>query len=78
MPNLVPTGKPKGVLRTLGGHMTALKWSMQAIFNIGRDDTWFCASDLGWVVGHSYICYAPLLTGCTSVLYEGKPGWSYV
>jgi propionyl-CoA synthetase len=67
------TGKPKGVLRDNGGHAVALHWSMVNIYDVGPGDTWFTASDVGWVVGHSYIVYAPLLTGATTVLYEGKP-----
>jgi propionyl-CoA synthetase len=67
------TGAPKGVMRDNGGHMVVLKWSMSNIYGVGRDETFWTASDIGWVVGHSYIVYAPLLHGCTSVLYEGKP-----
>jgi propionyl-CoA synthetase len=67
------TGQPKGVVRDNGGHMVALHWTMGAIYDIGQDDVWFAASDIGWVVGHSYIVYAPLLKGCTAILYEGKP-----
>ncbi|MCU1680056.1 MAG: prpE [Amycolatopsis sp.] len=67
------TGKPKGVVRDTGGHAVALTWSMGAIYDIGPGDVWWTASDVGWVVGHSYIVYAPLLIGATSVLYEGKP-----
>ncbi|MGW6276371.1 propionyl-CoA synthetase [Kribbella sp. NPDC055071] len=67
------TGKPKGVVRDNGGHAVALAWSMRAIYDIGPGDVWWTASDVGWVVGHSYIVYAPLLVGATSVLYEGKP-----
>jgi propionyl-CoA synthetase len=67
------TGIPKGVLRDNGGHMVALKWSMSNIYGMKPDDTFWTASDIGWVVGHSYIVYAPLLHGCASVLYEGKP-----
>src|SRR4029079_6619400 len=67
------TGQPKGVVRDNGGHMVALKWSMSAIYGIAPGETFWAASDVGWVVGHSYIVYAPLLHGCTSVLYEGKP-----
>ena len=67
------TGRPKGIVRDNGGHAVALRWSMTNIFGIGPGDTWFTASDVGWVVGHSYIVYAPLLTGATTVLYEGKP-----
>jgi propionyl-CoA synthetase len=67
------TGQPKGVVRDNGGHMVALKWSMSAIYGIAPGETYWAASDIGWVVGHSYIVYAPLLHGCTTVLYEGKP-----
>jgi propionyl-CoA synthetase len=67
------TGRPKGVVRDNGGHAVALRWSMENVYGIRAGDTWFTASDVGWVVGHSYIVYAPLLTGATSVLYEGKP-----
>ncbi|MCC5879874.1 MAG: AMP-binding protein [Idiomarina sp.] len=67
------TGKPKGVVRDCGGYAVALHYSMQAIYNCGPGDTIFTASDVGWVVGHSYIVYGPLLAGCSSVLYEGKP-----
>lgn len=67
------TGTPKGVLRDNGGHAVALKWSMNNIYNINPGDVFWSASDVGWVVGHSYIVYAPLLHGCTTVLYEGKP-----
>src|SRR3569623_756783 len=66
-------GIPKGVVRDNGGHMVALKWSMQNLYGIAPGEVWWCASDIGWVVGHSYIVYAPLLHGCTSILYEGKP-----
>ncbi|MGX7680734.1 propionyl-CoA synthetase [Jatrophihabitans sp. DSM 45814] len=67
------TGKPKGIVRDNGGHAVALRWSMTNIYDIGPGDVFFTASDVGWVVGHSYIVYAPLLTGATTVLYEGKP-----
>ena len=67
------TGKPKGVVRDNGGHAVALAWSMGAIYGIGAGDVWWTASDVGWVVGHSYIVYAPLLVGATTILYEGKP-----
>ncbi len=67
------TGQPKGVVRDNGGHMVALKWSMKAIYDIDKDDVWWSASDVGWVVGHSYIVYAPLFKGCTTVIFEGKP-----
>jgi propionyl-CoA synthetase len=67
------TGQPKGVVRDNGGHMVALKWTMHAIYGIDPGETFWAASDVGWVVGHSYIVYGPLLHGCASVLYEGKP-----
>ena len=67
------TGKPKGVVRDCGGYAVALHYSMQAIYNCQPGDTIFTASDVGWVVGHSYIVYGPLLAGCSTVLYEGKP-----
>jgi propionyl-CoA synthetase len=67
------TGKPKGVVRDNGGHMVALAWSMQNLYSIAPGEVWWSASDVGWVVGHSYIVYAPLLIGCTSIIYEGKP-----
>ena len=67
------TGRPKGIVRDSGGHAVALAWSMANIFNIAAGDVWWAASDVGWVVGHSYIVYAPLLVGATTVLYEGKP-----
>ncbi|MBF0328176.1 MAG: propionyl-CoA synthetase [Nitrospirae bacterium] len=67
------TGKPKGIVRDNGGHAVALRWSMPNIYDINPGDIFWSASDVGWVVGHSYIVYAPLLTGCTTVLYEGKP-----
>jgi propionyl-CoA synthetase len=67
------TGIPKGVVRDNGGHMVALKWSMQNLYGIDPGEIFWCASDIGWVVGHSYIVYAPLLHGATSILYEGKP-----
>lgn len=67
------TGAPKGVVRDNGGHAVALHWSMRNVYNVKRNDVFWAASDIGWVVGHSYIVYAPLLYGCTSVLYEGKP-----
>ena len=67
------TGVPKGVVRDNGGHAVALKWSMGGIYGVGAGEVYWAASDIGWVVGHSYIVYAPLLKGCTSILYEGKP-----
>jgi propionyl-CoA synthetase len=67
------TGVPKGVVRDNGGHAVALHWSMRNIYGMTQGEVYWSASDLGWVVGHSYICYAPLLYGCTTVLYEGKP-----
>src|SRR6201981_646362 len=67
------TGRPKGVVRDNGGPLVALAWSMSNIFDIAPGETFWAASDIGWVVGHSYIVYAPLLAGAASVLYEGKP-----
>jgi propionyl-CoA synthetase len=67
------TGQPKGVVRDNGGHAVALAYSMRAIYDTKPGEVFWAASDVGWVVGHSYICYAPLLAGCTSVLFEGKP-----
>ena len=67
------TGEPKGVVRDNGGHVVALKWSMKNIYNIDAGDVYWAASDVGWVVGHSYIIYAPLFKGCTTILFEGKP-----
>ena len=67
------TGKPKGVVRDNGGHAVALRWSMPNVYDTHPGEVFWAASDVGWVVGHSYIVYAPLLTGCTTVLYEGKP-----
>jgi propionyl-CoA synthetase len=67
------TGKPKGVVRDCGGYATALAWSMPHVYDVGPGQVMFTASDVGWVVGHSYIVYAPLLAGATTVLYEGKP-----
>ncbi|HLG68212.1 MAG TPA: acetate--CoA ligase [Acidimicrobiales bacterium] len=67
------TGAPKGVVRDNGGHAVALRWSMRHVFGVGPGDRFWAASDVGWVVGHSYIVYGPLLTGATTVLYEGKP-----
>jgi propionyl-CoA synthetase len=67
------TGQPKGIVRDNGGHAVALNWSMENLYGVKPGETFFAASDVGWVVGHSYIVYAPLIYGCTSVLYEGKP-----
>jgi len=67
------TGMPKGVVRDNGGHAVALKWSMKHIYGVDPGDVYWAASDVGWVVGHSYIVYGPLLHGCTTILYEGKP-----
>jgi propionyl-CoA synthetase len=67
------TGQPKGVVRDNGGHAVALKWSMRAVYDVEPGDVFWAASDVGWVVGHSYIVYGPLLNGNTTVLYEGKP-----
>jgi propionyl-CoA synthetase len=67
------TGKPKGVVRDNGGHLVALKWSMFNLYGIKPGEVWWCGSDIGWVVGHSYIVYGPLIQGATSIMYEGKP-----
>lgn len=67
------TGKPKGVVRDNGGHLVALKWSMWNLYGVRPGEVFWCGSDIGWVVGHSYIIYAPLFHGATSVMYEGKP-----
>ncbi|KAJ1164268.1 hypothetical protein NDU88_004713 [Pleurodeles waltl] len=67
------TGMPKGVVRTTGGYAVMLNWTMSAVYGLKPGEVWWAASDLGWVVGHSYICYAPLLHGNTTILYEGKP-----
>lgn len=67
------TGKPKGIIRDNGGHAVALKYSMRVVYDVQPGDTFWAASDLGWAVGHSYIVYGPLLHGCTTVLFEGKP-----
>jgi propionyl-CoA synthetase len=67
------TGIPKGVVRDNGGHLVALKWTMGNIYNVHTGDVYWAASDVGWVVGHSYIVYAPLFKGCTTIIFEGKP-----
>jgi len=67
------TGQPKGIVRDNGGHAVALKWSMKNVYDVEPGEVYWAASDVGWVVGHSYIVYAPLLHGCTTVIYEGKP-----
>ncbi|WP_441230824.1 propionyl-CoA synthetase [Tardiphaga sp. 215_C5_N2_1] len=67
------TGKPKGVVRDNGGHAVALAWSMWNLYGVKPGEVWWCGSDIGWVVGHSYIVYAPLFHGATSIMYEGKP-----
>ena len=67
------TGVPKGVVRDIGGYLVALAWTMTNLYDVKPGETWWTASDIGWVVGHSYIVYGPLLHGCASVLYEGKP-----
>lgn len=67
------TGAPKGVVRDNGGHAVALNYTMSALYNVSAGDTFWAASDVGWVVGHSYIVYGPLLAGCTTIMYEGKP-----
>ncbi len=67
------TGAPKGVVRPTAGHLVALNWSMKNLYNVGPGDVFWAASDVGWVVGHSYICYGPLVAGCTTIVFEGKP-----
>ena len=67
------TGKPKGVVRDNGGHAVALAWSMENLYGVKPGEVWWCGSDIGWVVGHSYIVYGPLFHGATSIMYEGKP-----
>jgi propionyl-CoA synthetase len=67
------TGQPKGVVRDNGGHIVSLKWTMKNIYNVDPGDVYWAASDVGWVVGHSYIVYGPLFQGCTTILFEGKP-----
>ncbi len=67
------TGQPKGIVRDNGGHAVAAHWSMRAVYDVGAGDVFWAASDIGWAVGHTYTVYAPLLAGCTTILYEGKP-----
>ena len=67
------TGAPKGVVRPTAGHLVALNWTMKNVYNVDPGDVFWAASDVGWVVGHSYICYGPLVHGNTTVLFEGKP-----
>ena len=67
------TGQPKGVQHPVGGHAVVNKWTMEAIYGVKPGETWWAASDLGWIVGHEYTCYSPLLARNTSVVYEGKP-----
>ncbi len=67
------TGAPKGVVRPTAGHLVALNWTMKNLYNVGLGDVFWAASDVGWVVGHSYICYGPLIAGCTTIVFEGKP-----
>lgn len=67
------TGQPKGVVRATAGHLVALNWTMKHIYDVAPGDVYWAASDVGWVVGHSYICYAPLIYGATTVVFEGKP-----
>jgi propionyl-CoA synthetase len=67
------TGQPKGVVRPTGGHLVALNWTMKNIYDVGPGEVFWAASDVGWVVGHSYICYGPLIAGCTTIVFEGKP-----
>jgi propionyl-CoA synthetase len=67
------TGQPKGVIRATGGHLVALNWTMKNVYNVDPGDVFWAASDVGWVVGHSYICYGPLIHGNTTIVFEGKP-----
>ncbi|PIV74191.1 MAG: propionyl-CoA synthetase [Rhodobacteraceae bacterium CG17_big_fil_post_rev_8_21_14_2_50_65_11] len=67
------TGQPKGVIRHTGGHLVALNWTMRNLYDMNPGEVYWAASDVGWVVGHSYICYAPLTFGCTTIVFEGKP-----
>lgn len=67
------TGAPKGIVRDTGGTVVALNWTMEHIFDVNKRDVWFSASDIGWVVGHSFIVYGPLIRGATSIIFEGKP-----
>jgi len=67
------TGQPKGIVRDNGGHAVAMHYSMKNIYGVEPGDVYWAASDVGWVVGHSYIVYAPLIYGCTTILFEGKP-----
>ncbi len=67
------TGVPKGILRDIGGHIVGIKWTMKNVYDINPGDVWWSASDIGWIVGHSYIVYGPLFQGCTTVVFEGKP-----
>jgi propionyl-CoA synthetase len=67
------TGAPKGVVRPTGGHLVSLNWTMKNVYNVDPGDVFWAASDVGWVVGHSYICYAPLIHGNTTIVFEGKP-----
>src|SRR5690606_10069723 len=67
------TGQPKGVVRDTGGHMVALAWTMRNVYDVAPGEVFWSASDVGWVVGHSYIIYGPLLNGSTTLMYEGKP-----
>lgn len=67
------SGQPKGIIRPIGGHLMTLCWTMNIVYGMNRNSIWWVASDMGWVVGHSYICYGPLVYGATSVMYEGKP-----
>ena len=69
----VPLVFKGGIVRDIGGHIVALKWTMKNIYNINPNDVWWSASDIGWIVGHSYIVYGLLFYGCTTILFEGKP-----
>jgi propionyl-CoA synthetase len=67
------TGEPKGVVRDTGGTVVALDWTLKNVFNISKGDVYFSGSDIGWVVGHSFILYGPLIRGATTIMFEGKP-----
>jgi acetyl-CoA synthetase len=71
------TAKPKGILHTTGGYLTQVAWTHANVFDLRDDDVWFCSADVGWITGHSYIVYGPLLNGCTSVMYEGAPDYPH-
>ncbi|MFX6815229.1 AMP-binding protein, partial [Acinetobacter baumannii] len=68
-------GKPKGVLHTLGGYMTYVYLTTKLVFDLKDEDVYWCTADVGWITGHSYVVYGPLLNGATTVMYEGAPNW---